>query len=209
MVTRRALLPMAAAFGREAPHERCERALRRLIDGNRRYVESRLTHPDQTEERRLQVSQEQHPFAVILSCSDSRVPPEIIFDEGLGDLFVVRNAGHVVDSAVLGSVEYAVGHLDVPLVLVVGHSSCGAVQAAVAGLREAHLTTIVDRIGPAVEAARRQPGDLAGNAMRENVRRAVAALTRSRPVLAAKVAGGKLRIAGAQYRLETGQVTAV
>lgn len=181
-------------------------ALERLLAGNKRYRESRLAHPDQNEARRMMVSHSQQPFAVILSCSDSRVPPEIVFDEGLGDLFVIRNAGHVVDKAVLGSIEYAVGHLKVPLVLVLGHSECGAVKAAVDQLREAHLANIVEAISPAVKQARKSPGDLWQNSVRENVRVAVHALASSKPVLSERVSAGTIRVAGAQYDLASGGI---
>src|SRR5262249_39949150 len=106
-----------------------DEALAKLMDGNKRYASSHSLHPHQSAGRRHELEATQHPFACILSCSDSRVPPEVVFDEGLGDLFVVRVAGNIVDSAVTGSIEYAVEHLGTPLVLVMGHEKCGAVQA--------------------------------------------------------------------------------
>lgn len=110
-----------------------DQALQKLLDGNRRFAGSMLKNPHHSMHWRTAVAEEQHPFAVILSCSDSRVPPEIIFDEGLGDLFVIRTAGHVAGDSALGSIEYAVGHLGVGLVLVLGHENCGAVKATVDG----------------------------------------------------------------------------
>jgi carbonic anhydrase len=105
-------------------------AISKLKEGNGRYVSGNLQHPGQTTERRTELSKSQHPFAVIASCSDSRVPPEIVFDQGLGDLFIFRVAGNVIDDHGLGSIEYAVDHLNVRLILVLGHQRCGAVQAA-------------------------------------------------------------------------------
>src|SRR2546430_7064831 len=105
-------------------------AISKLKEGNGRYTSGNLQHPGQTTERRAELTKSQHPFAVIVSCSDSRVPPEIVFDQGLGDLFVLRVAGHVIDNHSLGSIEYAVDHLAVRLIVVLGHQSCGAVKAA-------------------------------------------------------------------------------
>jgi carbonic anhydrase len=202
-----------AAYGQEQkpPSGQLSSAqsLNRLLAGNRRYRENNLEHPDQDGSRRIQLSKAQHPFAVILSCSDSRVPPEIVFDEGLGDLFVIRNAGHVVDKAVLGSAEYAVGHLNVPLIVVLGHSSCGAVKAAVDGVREAHLTSIVRAIRPATQTARHNAGDVWDNSVKENVRMSVRALSSSNPILNRAVEGQSLRVVGAHYDLATGAVTLV
>jgi len=101
--------------------------LRKLMDGNKRYIASHLIHPDQSSERRFELKHGQHPFAIILGCSDSRVPPEVVFDQGLGDLYVVRVAGNVLDQMIVASIEYAVLHLNVSLVMVMGHTQCGAV----------------------------------------------------------------------------------
>lgn len=113
-----------------------EKGLAALVEGNRRYQAQRLTHPHQNAARRAALAAGQHPFAAVLSCADSRVPPEIVFDQGLGDLFVVRVAGNITDDVVLGSLEYAVEHLHVPLVVVLGHYKCGAVT--VPALRPLH-----------------------------------------------------------------------
>jgi carbonic anhydrase len=110
-------VPGTVASNKLSPEE----ALKALLDGNARYVASKAEHPDQTTERRIEVASGQHPIAIILSCSDSRVPPEILFDQGLGDLFVMRTAGNVLDDAVLGSIEYGVAELEVPLLVVLGH----------------------------------------------------------------------------------------
>jgi carbonic anhydrase len=127
----------------------------------------------------------QHPFAVILTCSDSRVPPEVIFDQGIGDLFVIRNAGNIVDDVVIGSIEYAVEHLHTPLVIVLGHQQCGAVTAALKGGKATgHIASVIEKILPAVADARKQPGDSLLNAIDANVARMVNELRASHPVLA-------------------------
>ena len=182
-------------------------AMRFLQDGNARYVSERPTHPHEARERRLEIASAQRPFAAVLSCSDSRVPPEIVFDRGLGDLFVARTAGHVVDHMVLASLEYAVLHLKVPLLVVLGHTRCGAVAAAIeGGEHHGHLGHLVEAIRPAVEAAREKPGYLLDRAVRENVVRVVAELQDSRPILASLVQDEALLIVGAVYTLETGRV---
>jgi carbonic anhydrase len=184
-----------------------EDPLRRLLDGNRRFARSHAQHPDQGAALRVSLSSAQHPFAVVLACADSRVAPELIFDQGLGDLFVVRVAGNIVDDAVTGSIEYAAAHLHTPLVLVLGHESCGAVQAALTrGAPEAHIASLVTAIEPAVQRARKQPGDLLDNAVRENVRMVTRQIAGSRPILAPLVEKKKLRVVGGRYDLHTGLV---
>ncbi len=182
----------------------------RLMAGNRRYVAGQPTHPDQTPARRRELAAGQRPFAAILGCADSRVPPEILFDQGLGSLFVVRVAGNIVDDAVLGSLEYAVGHLGVHLIVVLGHTGCGAVQAAAAGgTHTGAITRVIEAILPAVELARPQPGALVDNAVHANVVRLVEQLRAAEPVLAPAVAHGELQIAGAIYNLSNGLVQEV
>jgi carbonic anhydrase len=189
-------------------------ALRELLEGNARYVAARMTRPDQTAERRAEVAAAQHPFAVIFGCSDSRVPAEIVFDQGLGDLFVVRVAGPVIDDAVLGSLEFAALELKVPLILVLGHERCGAVTAALAAVDQGttppgHITALVDAITPAVKRAKGRSGDALDNAVRANVELVVEKLRTSRQVLAGQVSSGKLRIVGARYDLEAGRVDVI
>jgi len=184
-----------------------DRAVQELHAGNIRHAGGWPTQPHQTRERRLEIASAQRPFAAILGCSDSRVPPEIVFDQGLGDLFVVRTAGHVVDHIVLASLEYAVEHLKVPLIVVLGHTRCGAVAAAVeGGEHPGHLGHLVEAIRPAVEAVEGQPANVLDRAVRENVIRVVAELEASTPVLAHLVQGETLSIVGAVYALETGRV---
>jgi carbonic anhydrase len=183
-------------------------ALARLIEGNKRFVARKAQHPDQSLARLHEVEVGQHPFAVVLSCSDSRVSPEVVFDQGLGDLFVIRVAGNVTDDTVIGSSEYAVEHLKTPLVVVLGHQSCGAVEAAVNGNREAnHIHSFVDAIRPLVEEAKSRPGDPVDNCVRLNVAHVVQQLQTSQPVLAELIQKSKLRVVGAYYSLHTGAVT--
>lgn len=183
-------------------------ALARLMEGNKRFVTRKAQHPDQTLAHLREVESGQHPFAVVLSCSDSRVSPEIVFDQGLGDLFVIRVAGNVTDDTVIGSIEYAVEHLKAPLVVVLGHQGCGAVQAAVSANQEAnHIHSFVQAIQPLVEEARRQPGDAVENCVRLNVAHVVKQLQASQPILAELSHKSKLRIVGAYYSLHTGAVT--
>jgi carbonic anhydrase len=202
-----ARLGIAAEAGPGYTAEQAEQALRLLKEGNQRYRESRLAHPHQSAERRLEVSTAQHPFAQILACSDSRVSPEIIFDEGLGDLFVVRVAGNIVDDAVIGSLEYGAEHLHAPLIVVLGHKSCGAVTAAVQAPEvHDHVLTLIDAILPAVLSAKNQPGDAIQNAVRANVELTVERLRRSWPTLRRLDGSGAIRILGAIYDLESGEV---
>jgi carbonic anhydrase len=176
--------------------------------GNRHHVARRYQHPHETLERRRQLVSGQHPHAEILSCSDSRVPPEIVFDQGLGDLFIVRVAGNVATDTEIGSLEYGAEHLHVPLIVVLGHESCGAVTAAVqGGSEEGHISVLVDLIKPAVEKTRGMSGDPVANAVRMNVEMVVKQLRSSTPILSELVAHGKLRIVGAVYSIETGAVT--
>jgi carbonic anhydrase len=185
-------------------------ALQRLLDGNRRFVSGATPQADITAARRVETATGQRPFAAIVSCADSRVPPEIIFDQGLGDLFVCRNAGNFVDTGIAGSIEYAVGVLGVSLVFVLGHEACGAVKAAVdvvTGGAELspNISVIVDHIRPAVERAEGEPGDLLTNAIRENVRLGMQRLN-AEPPLMPSVAGGSIQIAGGEYNLAGGLV---
>ena len=184
-----------------------EKALAALIEGNRRYQAQHLTHPRQNAARRAQLAAGQHPFAAVLSCADSRVPPEIVFDQGLGDLFVVRVAGNIADDVVLGSLEYAVEHLNVPLVVVLGHHKCGAIQAAVqGGMPHDHVASLLAALKPSVEAVRPEGGDVVAHAVVANVRAVAAQLAASEPVLHHAVAGHKIRVIGAVYDMQSGKV---
>jgi carbonic anhydrase len=179
-----------------------------LKAGNEHHAKHKYSHPHETLDRMRELIASQHPEAEILSCSDSRVPPEIIFDQGLGDLFVIRVAGNVATDTEIGSLEYGAEHLHIPLLVVMGHESCGAVTAAVqGGEAEGHISTLVDLIKPAVDKTRGKSGDAVANAVEENVRMVVQQLRSSTPVLSTLVSEGKLKIVGGVYSLETGKVT--
>jgi carbonic anhydrase len=185
-----------------------DRALTQLIRGNERFVAGWPDRPNQSARRRREVSETgQQPFAIILSCSDSRVPPEIIFDQGLGDLFVIRVAGNILSDEILGTIEYAVEHMQVSLVVVLGHDKCGAVTAAVEGVETRnHVQTLLEALRPAAVAAKAQGGDVISIAIDMNVQQAVAALQNSEPVLSSACAAGHVKILGARYNLDTGEV---
>src|SRR6266481_6288169 len=183
-------------------------AISKLKEGNGRYTRGNLQHPGQTTERRAELAGTQYPFAIILSCSDSRVPPEIVFDQGLGDLFVVRVAGNVINDEGLGSIEYSVDHLGSRLIVVLGHQSCGAVKAAketiaAKGKAPGHIESLVTAIRPAVEAT--VNGDLEAT-IEANVKDVVQTLRSSTPILKLKVDSGEVRVVGAYYSLDTGAV---
>lgn len=189
-----------------------QKALIDLREGNARFVAGALINPRRTPERRQEVAPKQHPIAAILSCSDSRVPPEILFDQGLGDLFVVRVAGNVLNDENIGSIEYAVEHLRVPLVVVLGHTRCGAVKAAVVGgLFPGCIASLVAALAPAVDEAKRCAGgagdDLAEVVTRVNVERGVARLKGQEPILSGLVRKKELAVVGALYDLGTGVVS--
>ena len=184
-------------------------AISKLKEGNGRYTSGNLQHPGQTTERRTELAKTQHPFAGIVCCSDSRVPPEIVFDQGLGDLFIVRVAGNVINDEGLGSIEYTVDHLGTRLILVLGHQRCGAVDAAretiaAKGKAPGHIESLVTAIKPAVEATAKDDLDAT---IKANVKNVVQALRSSTPILKPKVDSGELRVLGAYYSLDTGAVS--
>jgi carbonic anhydrase len=190
---------------------KAEETLQRLIEGNQHYVSDQLTQPKNVcAPRRTEIAAGQHPSAVVLSCSDSRVPPEYIFDQGLGDLFVVRVAGNVADPVALGSIEYAVEHLHVPLVIVMGHDNCGAVSATLHGGKpEGNIRSIVAKIAPAVKKAKtsgKKGEKLLDAAVVENVRSVTAGLTRESKIIKHLVDKKQLKIVPAKYNLATGMV---
>jgi carbonic anhydrase len=193
-------------------------ALQRLVRGNQRFLSGEGGRDLNLEHaRRVQLVEEQAPFAVVLGCSDSRAPLELIFDQGLGDLFVIRVAGNLVSPSQIGSVEFATGNFGTPLVVVMGHSQCGAVAATVDHLLQGgeaptpHLGFIVDRITPAVKTVQEaNPGlgrdELIAQSTRENVRQTVAALSNGSELLKSQLQKGLLTIVGAEYSLATGRV---
>ena len=182
-------------------------ALNRLKEGNTRFIEGKSVRPHQDLQRVKEVSLGQNPFAIIVGCSDSRVPSEIIFDQGLGDLFIVRTAGQVSTFASWGSIEFGNAVLGANLVVVMGHTKCGAVAAAckipdVPG----HIVTLINAIKPAAQLGKKQPGDEVENAVKINVAMQVQQLQNLEPVLTKAVQNGNLKIVGAVYDLETGKV---
>jgi carbonic anhydrase len=186
-------------------------ALQQLVDGNARFVAGKAQFPGADPQRRVQVAQAQKPFATILGCSDSRVPPELLFDQGLGDLFVIRVAGNVYDEQALGSIEYSVEVVGVPLIVVLGHERCGAVKETVeivehGGTAPGHIRSLIEAIEPAVKSVHDQPGDEVDNAVRANVRLVAQNLTNSEPILAPKAASGAIHVIGARYDLDEGKV---
>lgn len=182
-------------------------ALRKLMGGNRRFVENKSIRPRQDRIALSNTEKGQTPFAIIVSCSDSRVPNEIVFDQGVGDLFIVRTAGQVMAAASYGSIEYATQVLGSKLVVVLGHQSCGAVDAAIKRPDvPGHIITLVNSIKPAAEKAKAMPGNVLDNAIRQNVLDQVNELRDLEPVLAKGYKTGKILIVGAVYNLHTGQV---
>jgi len=185
-----------------------DEALARLIEGNWRFAANRAIHPNTGENRRLEVRDLQRPFAIILGCADSRVPPEIVFDCGLGDLFVVRTAGHAVDKIVLASLQFGVVGIGVPLLVVLGHTRCGAVKTALNAVCgevriEPAMQSLVEKVRPAVEKSQGQADDWLDSAVRMNVELTVRRLQRAK-LLSQAIKQSGLRIVGAYYDLDTG-----
>lgn len=191
-----------------------EQILEFLLEGNERFAADEPLHPDQTLERLRDLNRGQHPVAAIVSCSDSRVPPELIFDQGLGDLFVIRNAGNIVSDYEIGSVEYAVEVLGVPLVIVMGHTNCGAIAAFVdhdhdhAHVYPEHIQKIIDYINAEEEekALPRNIPNFFEKAIEANILHGVHGLKKNIPHADSLMANNKLRIIGALYDMETGKV---
>ncbi|EMF01800.1 carbonic anhydrase [Streptomyces mobaraensis NBRC 13819 = DSM 40847] len=185
-----------------------------LMAGNGRFVAGRPEHPNQDATRRAETAPGQQPFAVLFGCSDSRLAAEIIFDRGLGDLFVVRTAGHVLGPEVLGSIEYGVGILDCPLVVVLGHDSCGAVGAACAALEDGvpatgYVRDVVERVTPSVLAARAAGRVEPDEILAEHVKHTADLLLDRSRALAGKVAAGRAAVVGLSYRLADGSARLV
>jgi carbonic anhydrase len=199
------IISSAPVFAAEAAP--LKNALNKLIDGNQRYVNSATVCHEDWSAKRLAQTQGQAPFAVIVTCSDSRVPPEIIFDQALGSLFVIRVAGNVVDDFAIGSIEYGVTVLGADTVLVLGHSNCGAVDGALKGLKfDNHIQEVLNAIQPAVESVKGTSGNVLEKAIKLNVTHVEGKLKSSKPVLAKLLEQGKLSILGGYYDLATGKV---
>lgn len=189
-----------------------DEALSLLEKGNAAFLNDELPMPDLSAERRLELARGQAPFCAYVTCSDSRVPPELLFGRGLGELFIIRNAGNTIDTVAMGSLEYAVAVLGVPLVVVMGHEACGAVKAAMSVVEEnarypGAIDNMIEPIIPAVLEARGQAGDKIENAIKQNVRRVVRTLrSESDPIMLTPQNEGKLKVVGAYYHLSTGRV---
>lgn len=210
---------LAAASSAGDPREGLtgDEVLAELLAGNERFMAGETKNPRRLPKDFSPLAAGQFPVAAVIACSDSRVPLEIVFDQGVGDLFVIRVAGNVVGGSgavVKGSIEYAVAELGVPLVMVLGHSECGAVKAAIEHIDKhdslpGEINALVELIKPAVETVRNEPGDKLANAARANVALGVERLQGLGPIVAPAVQDGKLKIVGANYDLATGRVATV
>jgi carbonic anhydrase len=210
-ITTQAILgtPIALAAPQLSSQLTPDRALDRLLTGNQRFVKHKQLNPHQNTLRLTEVAQSQVPFAAILGCADSRVVPEIAFDQGIGDLFVVRVAGNIATVEDTASEEYALAFLDTPLIMVLGHERCGAVTAALkGGLLPGSISSLVTAIAPAIRASEHEPGDRLTNAVKANVRLQVQRLEKSL-LISEAIAAGKLKVVGAYYDLDSGEVSLV
>lgn len=195
------------AKGEQKMEKPAQTSLQRLMEGNNRYVKDSSTHPNRAEERRLETAEQQEPFAIIVGCSDSRVSPEILFDQGIGDLFVVRVAGNVVGPIELDSIEYSALYLHSSLIFVMGHENCGAVGAVLAGTTK-DIEAVASLIEPAIQQSKAEKGDRLENAIKDNVMNVVAQLKKA-PPLQKLIKEKKLTIAGGYYHFRTGEVEMV
>ena len=189
-------------------------AWRRLREGNERFISGETSHPNQDASRRSSLVENQHPFAVIFGCSDSRLAAEIIFDVGLGDVFVVRTAGQVIDDAVLGSLEYSIGVLGVPLIVVLGHDSCGAVSATKAAVETGQMPAgfirdLVERITPSVLTSLRNDQPEVNDMVVEHVKQTSQRLVDSSRVISDAIGDGRAAVIGLSYSLAVGGANVV
>lgn len=184
-----------------------QRALKQLVEGNTRYKQEKLLHPNRSKEARICSASGQNPFAIIMGCSDSRVSPEIIFDQGIGDLFVVRVAGNVVGDVEQDSIEYSALYLKSSIIMVLGHQNCGAIQAVINGQTQ-DIEAVASLIAPSLELARTQQGSLIENTVKDNVIYVVGQLKKS-PVIAKLIQEKKIDVVGGYYDFNTGGVELV
>jgi carbonic anhydrase len=186
-----------------------DKALQELLDGNDRFVKSKRRNPNQSQSRLLEVAKSQKPFASILGCADSRVPSEIVFDQGLGDLFVCRIAGNIATPQQIGSLEFGSLVLGAKVIMVMGHERCGAVDAAIKGAQvPGRIGSLLEAIKPSVESSKDQSGDKLENACKANILAQVEEL-KSSSVLSELIKAGKLKIVGGYYDLDTGRISMV
>lgn len=185
-----------------------EKALQKLKDGNARFSELKLKHPDSNKKRRLEMIKGQHPFVVILSCSDSRVPPELIFDQGLGDIFEIRNAGNVLDEHVIGSIEYAVMHCGVKLIVIMGHQDCGAVAATLSGKSETdYIKSLENSILPAIDDCKKNGLEInSENVVKAHVMQSINELFSKDTALVNYMKENNVKLIPAYYHLDSGIV---
>ena len=184
--------------------------IKTLLEGNQRYITGGTLHPNQSFEHRLELVEREKPIEAILTCADSRVSPEIIFDQGLGDLFVLRVAGNAVNEMFVGSLEYAVEHLNVRLLMILGHSQCGAVDATIKGGQPpGKIGSLVQAIKPALDRLKKQSPDWVNVVAKENVKIGVERLRTEDPILTARYEEGDIDIIGAFYDLKSGKVSLI
>lgn len=183
-------------------------AIKKLKEGNARFVKNQAIHPDESKERKLEMLKGQHPFVVILSCSDSRVPPELIFDQGIGDIFEIRNAGNVLNDHVIGSIEYAVMHCGVKLIVIMGHQDCGAVGATLSGVYETkYIKALEDSIQPAVQDCKKKGIEInSDNVVKAHVMQDINELLAQDSELVSYMKKHNVKIVPAYYHLDSGKV---
>lgn len=188
--------------------------LKKLIEGNKRFVEGKALNPNRSQETRDSLYNSQHPFAVVISCSDSRAPVEILFDVGIGDIFTIRTAGHILTEAGLASLEYAIDHLNVNLVVVMGHENCGAVKASLeehgeSNHEHSHIDTLIEKIKPAVEKAKKEAksdNELFDLSIKYNVLNTIDSIISSSNIAKKAVESNKIKFIPAKYHIKSGVV---
>jgi len=202
------LLNNNISFAHNIDNLSADEALKKLIKGNERFVEAHQKHPDESKKRRKDLLKGQHPFVVILTCSDSRVPPELIFDQGLGDIFEIRNAGNVLNKHVIGSIEYAVMHCGVKLIVIMGHQDCGAINATLSGKSETkYIQALEDSILPAIEDCKKKGVEInSDNVVKAHVMQDIKELMEEDSELVEYMNKNKVKIVPAYYHLDTGKV---
>jgi carbonic anhydrase len=199
-----------ASLAHAQPESTPDSVWKALQEGNARFAAGKPLHPHQSPERRTEIAETQKPPAVVIGCSDSRTAPELVFDQGLGDLFVTRLAGNIVDDAAVGSIEFAVGALGAKLIVVLGHERCGAVDAALKGVKAGGaLGKVIADIQPSIEQARAENRATLDHATDLNARRVAARLKSASPDLAARIDAGTVKVIAARYDLDSGAVTLV